>query len=59
MESKEAKLIKTENRMVISRDWGDYRQQDYAQQMINEYKAAGINPRDVWPQSNNKYSIML
>jgi len=26
-------------------------QADYAQKMIDEYKAAGIPPRDVWPQS--------
>lgn len=30
---------------------GDYTQADYAQQMINEYKAAGVNPRNVWAQS--------
>lgn len=30
---------------------GDYTQQAYAQQMIDEYKAAGVRPRDVWPQS--------
>jgi glycerophosphoryl diester phosphodiesterase len=28
-----------------------YSQQDYAQQMIDEYKAAGVSPRDVWAQS--------
>lgn len=28
-----------------------YNQAAYAQQMIDEYKAAGIHPRDVWPQS--------
>ena len=32
---------------------GDYRQQDYAQQMIDEYVAAGVNPDDVWAQSFN------
>ncbi|MEM9101610.1 MAG: glycerophosphodiester phosphodiesterase family protein [Pseudomonadota bacterium] len=32
---------------------GNYSQQDYAQQMINEYKEAGINPRFVWAQSFN------
>ena len=32
---------------------GDYSQQDYAQQMIDEYKAAGIKPKHVWPQSFN------
>ncbi len=30
---------------------GDYSQQDYAQQMINEYKAAGVEPKDVFAQS--------
>jgi glycerophosphoryl diester phosphodiesterase len=30
---------------------GDYTQEDYAQQMIDEYKAAGVDPGDVWAQS--------
>ena len=30
---------------------GDYTQDKYAQQMIDEYKAAGISPADVFPQS--------
>jgi len=30
---------------------GDYTQQAYAQQMIDEYKAAGVSPQRVWPQS--------
>ncbi|CAJ2513885.1 Uu.00g020040.m01.CDS01, partial [Anthostomella pinea] len=30
---------------------GDYTQEQYAQQMIDEYKAAGIDPARVWPQS--------
>ncbi len=30
---------------------GDYTQDAYAQQMIDEYKAAGIPPSDVFPQS--------
>jgi glycerophosphoryl diester phosphodiesterase len=32
---------------------GDYTQQDFAQQMIDEYKAARVRPRDVWAQSFN------
>lgn len=32
---------------------GDYTQEMYAQQMIDEYRAAGIHPRKVWPQSFN------
>lgn len=30
---------------------GDYTQAQYAQQLINEYRAAGVSPRKVWPQS--------
>jgi len=30
---------------------GTYTQEQYAQQMIDEYKAAGVSPRDVWAQS--------
>ena len=30
---------------------GTYSQQDYAQQLIDEYKAAGVDPADVLPQS--------
>jgi len=30
---------------------GDYSQQQYAQQMLDEYKAAGVPPHKVWPQS--------
>lgn len=32
---------------------GDYTQEDYAQQMIDEYKAAGVAPSRVWAQSFN------
>jgi len=32
---------------------GDYTQEDYAQQMIDEYKAAGVSPRKVFAQSFN------
>lgn len=37
---------------------GDYTQEDYAQQMIDEYKAAGISPRKVWPQSFNQDDVL-
>jgi glycerophosphoryl diester phosphodiesterase len=30
---------------------GNYTQAIYAQQLINEYRAAGVKARDVWPQS--------
>jgi len=36
---------------------GDYTQQDYAQQMIDEYKEMGVNPRRVFPQSFNLEDI--
>jgi glycerophosphoryl diester phosphodiesterase len=32
---------------------GTFSQADYAQAMINDYLEAGINPKDVWPQSFN------
>ena len=32
---------------------GNYTQQAYAQQMIDEYKTAGVSPENVWPQSFN------
>jgi glycerophosphoryl diester phosphodiesterase len=32
---------------------GDYTQEMYAQQMIDEYKAAGVSPKRVWAQSFN------
>ena len=37
---------------VVERPYeGDYTQQDYARQMIEDYVEAGINPDHVWPQS--------
>lgn len=32
---------------------GNYSQEDFAQQMIDEYKAARVHPRNVFPQSFN------
>lgn len=37
---------------------GEYSQQDYAQQMINEYRAARVKPRNVWVQSFDKNDIL-
>lgn len=37
---------------------GDYSQEDYAQQMLDEYKAAGVSPRKVWPQSFNLNDVL-
>lgn len=37
---------------------GDYTQQQYAQQMIDEYKQAGVAPRNVFAQSFNVNDIL-
>jgi glycerophosphoryl diester phosphodiesterase len=37
---------------------GDYTQEDYAQQMIDEYKAAGVRPKKVWAQSFNLDDVL-
>lgn len=37
---------------------GDYTQAMYAQQLIDEYKAAGIDPADVFPQSFNLDDVL-
>jgi glycerophosphoryl diester phosphodiesterase len=37
---------------------GDYTQEDYAQQMIDEYKAAGVRPKQVWAQSFNLGDVL-
>jgi glycerophosphoryl diester phosphodiesterase len=38
---------------------GDYTQEKYATQMIDAYKAAGINPKDVYAQSFNLDDILF
>ncbi len=37
---------------------GDYTQQQYAQQIVDEYKAAGIDPSNVWLQSFSLADIL-
>ena len=37
---------------------GDYTQQDYAQQLIDEYKAAGVRPKKVYAQSFNLNDVL-
>jgi len=37
---------------------GDYSQENYANQMIEEYREAGIHPKRVWPQSFNKSDVL-
>ena len=36
----------------------NYTQEDYAQQMIDEYKAAGVSPKKVFPQSFNLEDLL-
>lgn len=38
---------------------GDYSQQDYARQMIQDYIDAGVKPKDVWPQSFNLDDVLF
>mgnify|MGYP003640447540 CR=1 FL=1 len=38
---------------------GDYSQQDYARQMIQDYIDAGVQPEDVWPQSFNLKDVLF
>jgi len=37
---------------------GDYTQEDYAQQMIDEYKMAGVSAKKVWAQSFNPDDVL-
>ncbi len=37
---------------------GDYTQEHYAQQLIDEYKAAGVDPQDVFAQSFNRDDVL-
>jgi len=37
---------------------GTYTQEQYAQQMIDEYKAAGVSPKKVWAQSFNLNDVL-
>jgi glycerophosphoryl diester phosphodiesterase len=37
---------------------GEYTQQDYADQLIEEYRQAGIHPRRVWAQSFNQEDVL-
>lgn len=37
---------------------GEYTQEDYAQAMIDEYKQAGVDPGDVYPQSFDEADVL-
>ena len=42
----------------VAMPFDGFTQEQYAQKMIDEYKQAGISPRDVWPQSFNKPDVL-
>jgi glycerophosphoryl diester phosphodiesterase len=42
----------------VTMPFNGYTQEQYAQQMIDEYKAAGVSPNDVWPQSFNQPDVL-
>lgn len=43
---------------AIAMPFNGFSQQDYAQKLIDEYKAAGVPASDVWPQSFNLEDIL-
>lgn len=43
---------------VVAMPYEGFSQQDYAQKLIDEYKAAGVPATDVWPQSFNLNDIL-
>ncbi|MGE3510472.1 MAG: glycerophosphodiester phosphodiesterase family protein [Vicinamibacterales bacterium] len=42
----------------VTMPFNGFTQEMYAQKMIDEYKAAGVSPRDVFPQSFNKADVL-
>ncbi len=42
----------------VTMPFNGFSQEDYAQKLIDEYKAAGIPPSDVWPQSFNLEDVL-
>ena len=44
---------------VVEMPFGDYTQEDYARQMIQDYIDAGVDPADVWPQSFNLEDVVF
>jgi glycerophosphoryl diester phosphodiesterase len=43
---------------VVTMPFDGFSQQAFVQKIINEYKAAGVSPRDVFPQSFDKNDIL-
>jgi glycerophosphoryl diester phosphodiesterase len=42
----------------VQMPFNGFTQEQYAQKMIDEYKAAGVPPSDVWPQSFNQPDVL-
>jgi glycerophosphoryl diester phosphodiesterase len=42
----------------VTMPFNGFTQEAYAQKLIDEYKAAGVSPRDVWPQSFSQSDIL-
>jgi glycerophosphoryl diester phosphodiesterase len=42
----------------VTMPFDGFTQEQYAQKMIDEYKAAGVSPSDVWPQSFNQPDVL-
>jgi glycerophosphoryl diester phosphodiesterase len=42
----------------VAMPFDGFTQEAYAQKMIDEYKAAGVNPRHVWPQSFDQRDVL-
>jgi glycerophosphoryl diester phosphodiesterase len=42
----------------VAMPFNGFTQEAYAQKMIDEYKAAGVSPRNVFPQSFNKQDVL-
>jgi glycerophosphoryl diester phosphodiesterase len=43
---------------TVQMPFDGFTQEQYAQKMIDEYKAAGVSPGDVWPQSFNQPDVL-
>ncbi|MCB1998334.1 MAG: glycerophosphodiester phosphodiesterase [Burkholderiaceae bacterium] len=43
---------------VVPMPFDGFTQEDYAQKLIDEYKAAGVSPRRVWPQSFHQPDVL-
>jgi len=42
----------------VAMPFDGFTQEDYAQKLVDEYRAAGVSPRRVWPQSFNQDDVL-